>query len=123
MGNFYLSEEKRLEIESRCKPLIENFKELFVAKKPNKDYDYIVDIYGRWIKSSFYFCEKYQNDNRLDDKEFEVKFAKLSYKPFGNQDLFDLFYFKSNDTWTSIEAGLPLDTCLKLIEDLPNLHP
>jgi len=122
MGNTCISDIKKLEIEGKCKPLIEKFKALFVAQKPNKEFIYIVDIYYIWIKNILYFCEKYQNDNanKSEEKEFEVKFAKLTFR---SNDSFDLYYFRQSDSWVLVEANLPLNKCLKLIEDLPNLHP
>ena len=116
-----LSDYKKNRIENQCKPLIEKFKSEYVAKNPNKEFNYLVDIYIKWYRDNLYFCGKYKSEspNRIVD-EFEEKFVRLKAT---NRDKFDISYMRHTGKWFTIASCLTLNECLKMIEGAPILHP
>ena len=116
-----LTDHEKARIENLCQPLIEKFKSEYVSKDPNKEYNYLVDIYIKWHRDYLYFCEKYKSEspNRIVD-EFEEKFVRLKIT---NKDKFDISYMRHTGKWFPIASDLTLNECLEMIEDTPTLHP
>ena len=108
-------------IKNQCQPLLEKFKSEYISINPNKEFNYLVDIYLKWHRDSFYFCEKYKtaSTNSIADA-FEEKFVRLKmiYK-----DNFDISYMRHTGKWFTIGFGLTLNECLEMVEDTPTLHP
>ena len=116
-----LSDYEKNRIKNLCKPLIEKFKSEYVAINPNKEFNYLVDIYVKWYRDNLYFCGKYKSEspNRIVD-EFEEKFVRLKAT---NRDKFDISYMRHTGKWFLIASCLTLNECLEMIEDTPTLHP
>jgi len=112
---------EKVRIKNLCQPLIEKFKSEYVSINPNKEYNYLVDIYIKWYRDNLYFCEKYKSEspNRIVD-EFEEKFVRLKMT---NKDKFDISYMRHTGKWNLISSDLSLDECLEMIEDTPTFHP
>ncbi len=108
-------------IKNLCLPLIEKFKSKYVSVNPNKEFNYLVDIYIKWYQDNLYFCGKYKSEsqNRVVD-EFEETFVRLKIL---NKDNFEISYIRHTGKWFSIAFGLTLKECLEMIEDTPTLHP
>jgi len=108
-------------IENLYLPLIEEFKSQYVSLNPNKEFNYLVDVYVRWCRDNLYFCGKYKSEssNRVVD-EFEEMFVRLKIT---NMDNFDISYMRHTGKWASIAFGLTLKECLEMIKDTPTLHP
>lgn len=79
-------------IENYCQPLVEEFKKQYIKKNPDKQFNYLVDIYTQWKGKYFYFVQKYKSEapNRTMD-EFEDKFVRLEYT---GKDSFRFSYFR-----------------------------
>ena len=116
-----LTDYEKDRIKNLCQPLIDKFKSEYVSINPNKEFNYLVDIYIKWYRDNLYFCEKYKSEspNRIVD-EFEEKFVRLKIT---NKDKFDISYMRHTGKWFSIAFGLTLNECLKMIENTPTLHP
>jgi len=116
-----LTDYEKDSIKNLCQPLIEKFKSEYIPINPNKEFNYLVDIYIKWHRDNLYFCEKYKSEspNRIAD-EFEEKFVRLKII---NRYKFDISYMRHTGRWFSIASGLTLNECLEMIEDTPTLHP
>ena len=103
-------------------PLIEEFKLNCIKKNPNREFNYLVDIYSKWTSNYFYICEKYKSEraNRLED-EFEVKLLRLKYL---DKNLYELSYFRHTGQWqTILPVGLTCKECKEMILANPLFHP
>ena len=120
--NVTLSEYDKREIEIFFQPIIENFKIEYIKKNPNKEFNYLIDIYSKWHGSNFYFCEKYKSEskNRIAD-EFEVKFLRLKLI---EKNVFELSYFRHTGQWqTVVPFGMNRKDCIEMILSNPVFHP
>ncbi len=50
-----LTDHEKVRIENLCQPLIEKFKSEYVSKDPNKEFNYLVDIFIKWHRDYLYF--------------------------------------------------------------------
>lgn len=116
-----LTDFEKIRIESQCQPLIEKLKSQYISKNPNKEYNYLLDIYVKWYRDNLYFCGKYksENSNRIAD-EFEEKFVRLKII---KKDKFDISYLRYSGKWFLISCDLSFNECLEIIEDTPTFHP
>lgn len=116
-----LTDFEKLTIESQCQPLIKKLKSQYISKNPNKEYNYLIDIYTKWYRNYFYFCGKYKSEspNKITD-EFEDKFVRLKII---KENEFDISYLRHTGKWFEIAYDLTLNECLEMIEDTPTLHP
>lgn len=116
-----LSESEKYNIQDYFHPLIESFKKQYVLENPNKEFNYLVDIYSKWYQNYFYLCEKFKSEhpNRLMD-EFEVKFVRLKYT---GKNQFDFSYFRHTGQWHLVAENLTLDECKEMILSNPNFQP
>ncbi|MEN8121452.1 MAG: hypothetical protein ABFS35_13960 [Bacteroidota bacterium] len=108
-------------IESKCEPLIGKFKSQYILKNPEKNYNYLVDIYLKQYRNYLYLCGKYKTEkpNRIEN-EFEEMFVRLKII---QKDSFDISYMRHTGKWFLIANGLTFDECLEMIEGTPTLHP
>ena len=116
-----LSGWKKTEIENRCRPLVERFKQQYVNTNPGKRFNYLTDVFIKWRGNNLYFCEKFKSEQEgMMDREFEEAFVRLDY--MGN-DSFNLSWFRHTGKWFQVANDLRLDDCLEMIETNPNFHP
>src|SRR3989344_2169468 len=115
-------EEIKEEIESRSKNLIvELKKEHIKGKNPKNDYNYIVDIYFKWIGNRFYLCSKYNCPSpRAISPSFESKFARIEY--IGNNK-FQLFFMRHTGQWIKLHQDISLEKAFKAIREEPYFRP
>ncbi len=116
-------ENIKLEVETKAKELIESFIKPEHIKSPLEDlrFNYIVDIYTKWYRSSFHFCAKYACPSpHAISPFFETKFARMEYVGDG---LFDLSYMRHTKKWFEIFQGLSVDECLEAVKNDPHFLP
>lgn len=104
-------EEKQL-VWQKCNDLIESeFKPKYIEPPPtDNDWNYLVDIFGKWHRHYFYFCSTYNCPSpRAISPSFESKFARLEYV---GKDSFNIAYMRHTQKWWEIERGLTLEQCL-----------
>lgn len=83
----------------------------------NPQFNYIVDLYGKWYQRYFYFCATYQVASaEADTPTFEAKFARLEY---AGAEYFHLAFPRHTGQWIELYSDLPLDECLAAIQDEP----
>src|SRR6266496_2604282 len=77
-----LPEALKMEVTTKANELIETvLKPRYIQPPPeNPQFNYIVDIYGKWYHKAFYFCAEYRvaGPNPVSPS-FEAKFARLQY--------------------------------------------
>ena len=120
-SNVKPSELDKEHISNYFLPLTETFKNQYLPKKPNKEFNYLIDIYSKWHQNYFYLCEKYRSEhpNRIKD-EFEMKFVRLKYT---GKDQFEFSYFRHTGQWHVVSAGLTMGDCKEMILTNPVFQP
>lgn len=115
------SESDKKSIQDYFQPLIERFKKQYILKNPNREFNYLVDVYSKWFQNFFYLCEKFKSEhpNRLAD-EFEIKFVRLKYT---GKNLFEFSYFRHTGQWHLVAEDLTLDECKEMILSNPVFQP
>lgn len=116
-------EDVKLEVETKAKELVESFLKPEYIKPPPEDmhFNYIMDIYTKWYRSSFYFCGTYAcPDPQAISPSFETKFARMEYAGDG---LFNLSYMRHTEKWFELFRDLSIDECLATIKDFPHFMP
>ena len=114
--------EKQL-ISQKCNELIETeLKPKYIKLPPtDNDWNYLVDIFGKWYRNYFYFCSTYNcpSPNAISPS-FEDKFARLEYV---GKDSFNIAYMRHTGKWWEIFQGLTLEQCLEEMKNNIILHP
>ncbi|MGH2643854.1 MAG: hypothetical protein ACRDE2_07900 [Chitinophagaceae bacterium] len=120
-ANAKLSTYQKEEIEAKCKPVIGKFRKQYIKEKPDKRFNYTVDIFLKWRGSYLYFIQRMRSDQEgYPSQEFNVGFARLG---FIKNDWVNLSYFRHTNQWFLIETGLSLEDGLEMIESIPAFHP
>ncbi len=114
--------EKQL-ISEKCNQLIESeLKPKYIKPPPtDNDWNYLVDIFGKWYRNYFYFCSTYNcpSPNAISPS-FEDKFARLEYM---GKDSFNIAYMRHTGKWWEIFQGLTLEQSLAEMKTNIILHP
>jgi len=109
----------KAEVTTRANELIDTvLKPKYIQPPPeNPRFNYIVDIYGRWFHSAFYFCTKYccPGPNAISPS-FEAKFARMQYA--GN-NRFHLAFMRYTGEWVELYTDQTMDECLASVKDDP----
>jgi hypothetical protein len=109
----------KAEVTTRADELIDSVLKPKNIQPPPEDpkFNYIVDIYGKWFHSAFYFCTKYccPGPNAIAPS-FESKFARMQYA--GN-NRFHLAFMRYTEEWVEIYADQTVDECLAAVRDDP----
>lgn len=105
-------------VQQRADALVESTLKPRSVLPPPADacFNYIVDIYGRWYRSSFYLIAKYAcpGPNAISPS-FESKFARLEY---AGADRFHLAFMRYTGQWVDpYGAALTLEEALNTIRD------
>ena len=116
-------EELKLEIERKAADLIDlELKKKHLKGKPkNNDWNYIADIYYKWIGRKFYLCSKYNCPSpKAISPSFESKFARIEY--IGNNK-FQLFFMRHTGQWIKLHQDISLEKAFKAIREEPYFRP
>jgi hypothetical protein len=82
---------------------------------PGYQFNYIVELYGKWFRSYFYLCAKYACPGPTAlSPFFEARFARLEY--VGNRR-FNLAFMRHTGQWIETEQGITIDQCFKSIRE------
>jgi hypothetical protein len=118
-----LQETLKREVTTKANELIETvLKPKHIQPPPeNPQFNYIVDMYGKWYHRYFYFCATYCVPGpNATVPSFEAKFARMEYA--GN-NRFHLAFMRHTGQWVELYTGLSLDECLAAIRDDPFFQP
>ena len=121
MSDTKLSVLKMQEIENQCQPLVDMFKKKYINDNPNKENNYLIDIFMKWSGNCICFFAKYHTGkNAMNEQEFEKGFVSLEYMENGN---FCIAYLGDTGEWFTIIYNLRLNICLETIEGVRSFHP
>lgn len=118
-----LQETLKREVTTKANELLETvLKPKHIQPPPeNPQFNYIVDIYGKWYHRYFYFCATYcVRGPNATVPSFEAKFTRMEYA--GN-NRFHMAFMRHNGQWVEMYTGLSLDECLAAIRDDPFFQP
>lgn len=120
-GNKPPDADKRA-ITAACETFIDEIlKPRFLPEIVPTEYNYPIDIYGRWLGNKYRFIQRYRcghPDSTVP--EFDAPFARLEYV---SRDRFDVSYFRHTQTWHCLYQFIPLAEALKHIEENVLLQP
>src|SRR5437588_4489697 len=116
-------ESLKAEVTAKANELIDTvLKPTHIQPPPeNPQFNYIIEIYGKWYHSDFYFCSKYccPGPNAIAP-DFEAKFIRMGYL---GSNRFDLSFMRHTGQWVTLYSDLSLDECLAAIRDEPLFFP
>jgi hypothetical protein len=108
-----------MEVTTKANGLIETvLKPKYIQPPPeNPQFNYIVDIYGKWYHKAFYFCAEYRvaGPHPLEPG-FEAKFARMQYAGYQR---FHLSYMRYTGQWIQLYTDLTVDECIETIRNEP----
>jgi hypothetical protein len=113
----------KMDVVAKANELIETvLKPKHIQSPPdNPQFNYIVDLYGKWYHRSFYFCATYCVPGpHAIVPSFEAKFARLEYAGLNR---FHLSFLRHTGAWVELYRNLSLDDCLTTIQDEPFFIP
>ena len=113
----------KAEVTTQANRLIETvLKPRHIQPPPDHpQFNYIVDIYGKWYHCYFYLCATYRVPGpNATVPSFEAKFARMEYA--GN-NRFHLSFMRHTGQWIELYMGIALDECLASIRDEPFFFP
>ncbi len=109
------------EVMRKANELIENYlKPTHIQPQPEDyQFNYIIDIYGKWYRNYFYFCSTYHvSGPNAIAPTFEDKFTRLEYV---GPNRFNLAYMRHTAQWFELYTDQTLEECLTAIKDEPQL--
>lgn len=117
-----LPEALKMEVTTKADELIETvLKPQHIQPPPeNAQFNYVVNIYGKWQQKAYYFCAEYRVGGPDPiQPSFEEKFARMQYA--GGQR-FHLAYMRYIGQWVQLFTDLTVDECIETVRDDPNFH-
>jgi hypothetical protein len=121
-----LSAEEKAAIAARCDRFItETLKPRFLPEIRRTEFNYPVDILGKWRGSKFSFISRYRSgfaDN--EGEEFDSAFTRLDYLEEHIADIrFDVMWRRHTGQYWRLHPTVTLEEALHLIETEPLLQP
>lgn len=84
-------------------------------RRKNEKFNYIIDIYTKWVGNYFYFCALYKvPDPKASISEFEMKFARLQYTSNGR---YFLAYHRHTGQWWETDKNISIARALETIKE------
>lgn len=120
-GNKPPAHEKAAIAAACAKFIAEVLKPRFLPAIRPTEFNYPIDIYGKWHGNKYRFIERFRSGQRgTIGEEFEAPFARLGYV---GRDRFDLSYHRHTGQWWCLYQSVSLTEALRLIEDQLHFHP
>jgi hypothetical protein len=117
-----LSVPEKAAITEACQRFIDTvLKPRFLPVIRPTQFNYPVDIQGKWHGSKYRFLQRYRSgfdDNR--GEEFDAPFTRLDWI---SRDRFDVQWHRHTGQWFRIYQGLTLKAALEAIISNGILHP
>ncbi|MDH2134434.1 hypothetical protein N5J77_25190 [Sphingobium yanoikuyae] len=117
-----LSESEKARITASCERFIDEvLKPRFLPVVRSTEFNYPVDIHGKWHGTRYRFLQRYRSgfaDNR--GEEFDAPFVRLDWLA---PDHFNIQWHRHTGAWFCLHRGKSLDQGLNLIESDGILHP
>jgi hypothetical protein len=109
-------DDLKAELTEKAEQLLQEWRPKYIKPPPpGYQFNYIVELYGKWFRSYFYFCAKYAclGPTALSPF-FEARFTRLEY--VGDRQ-FNLAFMRHTGQWVETERGLTIDQCLRSIRE------
>jgi hypothetical protein len=121
-----LAAAEKAAITTACERFIaETLKPRFLSEIRSTQFNYPVDILGRWRGNKYSFIERYRSgfpDNL--GEEFDAAFTRLDHLEECLSDIrFDVMWHRHTGQWWRLHSSVTLDEALRLIETEPLLQP
>lgn len=117
-----VSAAEKARVAEACERLIEDFfKPRFLPAVRPTEFNYPVDIAGKWRAASYRFVQRYRSgfpENR--GEEFDAPFARLDWLA---ADLFDIRWHRHTGEWYLLHRGLTLEKAIETLKSDGTLHP
>ena len=116
------SDGEALDIIAACDKFVaEVLKPRFLPKRRPTEFNYAVDMYGKWHGGRYRFIERFRSDSpNAIVPEFEHAFARLDYVA---PDRFDVMWHRHTGQWWRLYHSVSLTDALHSIEQDGHLHP
>jgi len=121
-----LSAEDKAAIATRCERFIAEFlKPRFLPEVRPTQFNYPIDILGKWRGSNYSFITRYRSGFPENlGEEHDAPFTRLDHAYEHTADIrFDLMWRRHTGQWWRLYSALSLDEALHLIETDLNLQP
>jgi hypothetical protein len=120
--NAAFSEAEKAPVISACQNLIDDFfKPRFLPSVQPTQFNYPVDILGKWHGTKYRFVQRYRSgfpDNL--GEEFDAPFARLDWI---SRDRFDIQWHRHTSEWFRLHRGLTLEQAIETLRSHGILHP
>jgi hypothetical protein len=121
-----LTPEERAAITAECERFITSIlKPRFLPEIRPTQFNYAVDISGKWRGSKYSFITRYRSGFPENaGEEFDSAFTRLDHvEECVDQTRFDVMWHRHTGQWWRLHASLTLEEALRLIETDPVLGP
>lgn len=117
-----LPQAEKAAVNAACKRLIDEFlKPRFLPVIRPTEFNYPVDILGKWHGTKYRFIQRYRSgfpENR--GEEFDAPFARLDWI---TRDRFDIQWHRRTGEWLCLHRGLTLVQAIETLKCDGLLHP
>jgi len=116
------SDGEKMEIIAVCDKFVaEVLKPRFLPKIRPAEFNYPIDIYGKWHGGHYRFIQRFRSDSRdVIESEFEEPFTRLDYI---GPDRFDVMWRRHTGQWWRLYHSISLSEAIRCIEQDGHLHP
>src|SRR5450631_1268935 len=116
------SEAEKAAVTAACERLIDEFmKPRFLPVIRPTEFNYPVDIQGKWHGTKYCFVQRYRSGFPENlGEEFDAPFARLDWI---SRDQFDIQWHRHTREWFRLHRGLPLALAIETLKSDGLLHP
>jgi len=121
-----LSKEEKSIIAATCDRFIaEVLKPRFLSEVRPTEFNYPVDIFGKWRGSKYSFVTRYRSGfPENSGEEFDAPFTRLDHvEERLDETRFDVMWRRHTGQWWRLHNAVTLNEALRLIETEPLLQP
>jgi hypothetical protein len=121
-----LSAEKKAAIAAACERFIaQTLKPRFLPEVRPTQFNYPVDILGKWRGSKYSFITRYRSGFPANlGEEFDSAFTRLDHvEEHLAETRFDVMWHRHNGQWWRLHASVTLEEALRLIATESLLQP
>jgi hypothetical protein len=120
--NAAFSEAEKARVTAACERFIDEFlKPRFLPSIRPTEFNYPVDILGKWHGSKYRFIQRYRSGFPENlSEEFDAPFARLDWI---SPDRFDIQWHRHTGEWFRLHRGLTLIEAIKALGSNGILHP
>ncbi len=117
-----ISELEKAHVTAACQRFIDAvLKPRFLPAIRPTDFNYPVDIGGKWLGNRYRFIQRYRSGfPETLGEEFDAPFTRLDWV---SRDRFDIQWHRHTGAWFRLYRGRSLAEALKIIETDGHLHP